>query len=320
MAPWRKPVAIFNPRAGGGKAERRLPEVSRCLGERLGPVEVRRTERSGHATQLAHDALKAGADLVIAVGGDGTANEVVNGFFDNSQAVRPDACLGFIPFGTGGDLQRTLEIPSDVERAVDILAAGAQATIDVGKAAFVSHDGSPLERYFVNLLSLGLGGDVAVRAKNFLSPLLGGKLAFLYATVAGLVRFRGKRVRLALDEEPAPSEFFISNVAIGNGRYHGGGMHPCPRAVMNDGLLDVTTIDYLTMFEFLRDVSYLYSDDIYRHPKARHFRARKIVAQSDETTYIEIDGEALGRLPLEINLLPSSLRIVVPSTSELIGR
>ena len=83
MALWRKPVAIFNPRAAGGKAEKRLPEVSRCLRERLGSVEVRRTERGGHATQLAHDALKAGADLVIAVGGDGTANEVVNGFFEN---------------------------------------------------------------------------------------------------------------------------------------------------------------------------------------------------------------------------------------------
>ena len=320
MVPWRKPVAIVNPRAAGGKAEKRLPEVSRCLGERLGSVEVFKTESSGHASRLARDALKAGADLIIAVGGDGTANEVVNGFFDNSQAVRPDACLGFIPFGTGGDLQRTLEIPSDVERAVDILAAAAQAPIDVGKAAFAGHDGAPLERYFVNLLSLGLGGDVAVRAKNFLSPLLGGKVAFLYATVAGLVRFRGKRVRLTLDEEPAPSEFFISNIAIGNGRYHGGGMHPCPRAVMNDGLLDVTTIDYLTMLEFLRDIKYLYSDDIYRHPKARHFRARKIVAESDETTHIEIDGEALGRLPLEINLLPSSLRVVVPSTSELAGQ
>ena len=320
MAPWRRPVAIVNPRAAGGKAQKRLPEVSRCLGERLGPVEVLKTESSGHATRLARDALKAGADLIIAVGGDGTANEVVNGFFDKGQAAGSGACLGFIPFGTGGDLQRTLEVPSDVERAVDILALGVPASIDVGKAAFVSHDGSPLERYFVNLLSLGLGGDVAVRAKNFLSPLLGGKLAFLYATVAGFIRFRGKHVRLTLDEDPAPSEFFISNIAVGNGRYHGGGMHPCPRAVMNDGLLDVTTVDYLTMFEFLRDIKYLYSDDIYRHPKAHHFRARKIVAESDETTYIEIDGEALGRLPLEVNLLPGSLRIVVPSTSELIGR
>ena len=320
MALWRKPVAIFNPRAAGGKAEKRLPEVSRCLRERLGSVEVRRTERGGHATQLAHDALKAGADLVIAVGGDGTANEVVNGFFENGQGVRPEACLGFIPFGTGGDLQRTLEIPSDVEKAVDILAAGAQAPIDVGKAAFVAHDGAPLERYFVNLLSLGIGGDVAVRAKNFLSPLLGGKVAFLYATFAAFVRFRGKRVRLTLDGASEPTEFFISNVAIGNGRYHGGGMHPCPRAVMNDGLLEVTTIDYLTMFEFLRDINYLYSDDIYRHPKARHFRARGIVAESDETTHIEIDGEALGRLPLEVKLLPGSLRVVVPSTSKSVGR
>jgi len=124
-------------------------------------------------------------------------------------------------------------------------------------------------------------------------------------------------VRLTLDGAPQPEEFFVTNIAVGNGRFHGGGMHPCPRAVMNDGLLEVTTIDHLGMFELLRDLPVLYSDDIYKHPKVRHFRARRIRAESDEVTRIEVDGEALGTLPLEIEVLPKQLSILVAPESPL---
>jgi diacylglycerol kinase family enzyme len=190
-------------------------------------------------------------------------------------------------------------------------------TIDVGKARLVGHDGAPVERYFINLLSFGMGGDVSVRAKNFLSPL-GGKMAFLYATFAVFMTYRGKHVRLTLDGETLPEEFLITNIAVGNGCYHGGGMRPCPRAVLTDGLLEITTIDRLTTYEFIRDLPVLYSDNIYQHAKVRHFRASRIRAESPETTRIEVDGEALGRLPLEVSLLPRRLPILVASDSPLL--
>jgi YegS/Rv2252/BmrU family lipid kinase len=313
-----KPVAILNPRAAGGKTSRLWPAMREALERRLGmPVTLLTTERPGHAAVLARGALDAGSTLVIAIGGDGTVNEVANGFMHNDEAVNPEARLGFIPIGTGGDLQRTLGTPSDIEQAAGIVAAGEPFIIDVGKARLTGHDGAPVERYFVNLLSFGMGGDVSVRAKNFLSPL-GGKAAFLYATLAVFLTYHGKRVRLTLDGVPQPQEFLITNIAIGNGRFHGGGMHPCPRAVMNDGLLEVTTIDRLTAYELVRDLPILYSDNIYQHAKVRHFRARHIRAESDEVTRIEVDGEALGRLPLEVSVLPRKLPILIAPDSVLL--
>ena len=305
------PVAILNPKAGGGRTAKLWPGIAALLQQRFGGVEEQRTTHPGHAVALARNALEAGHELVIAVGGDGTINEVANGFLRDGEPVRRGARLGIIPIGTGGDFQRTLQIPSDIGRAVEIIAAGKALTIDVGLARLIGYDGKPVERYFVNVVSFGMGGDVSKRAKNFLSPL-GGRVAFLYATLAVFLSYRAKPVRLELDNVPLNEEFRITNIAIGNGRYHGGGMHPCPRAVLDDGLLEVTTIDRLNMFELIRDLPVLYSEDIYQHPKVRHFRAKKVTAGSRETTRIEVDGEALGTLPLEIRVLPNALPILVP--------
>lgn len=315
----KKAVAILNPRAAGGKTAKRWPGIAALLQQRLGAVEERRTERPGHATEIASQALNDGCDLIISIGGDGTLNEVVNGFLDSEdRAINPDARLGLIPIGTGGDFQRTAGIPSDAASAVDILAAGKPFPVDLGKARFSGHDGAPVRRYFINLLSFGMGGDVSVRAKNFLSPI-SGRLAFFYATFVVFFSYRGKTVRLRLDGAEQPEAFTITNIAIGNGRYHGGGMHPCPWAVLDDGLLEVTTIDRLNMFELVRDIKTLYSEDVYRHPKVRHFRAKHIRAESDEITRIEVDGESLGRLPLEVEILPRRVPFLVDAASPLLG-
>jgi YegS/Rv2252/BmrU family lipid kinase len=260
--------------------------------------------------------LRDGYDLVIAVGGDGTVNEIVNGFFRDGRPVNAGARLGFIPIGTGGDIRRTLEVPLDVEKAVEVIAQDQPLEIDVGRARFTGYDGAAVERHFINVLGFGMGGDVSVRAKSF-PRWFGGKAAFLGATLLVFLNYRGKRVRLTLDGVEHPDELVITNIAIGNGRYQGGGMHPCPRAVLNDGLLEVTTIDRLSMFELLRDLPVLYSDDVYKHPKVRHFRAQRIRADSAEITRIEVDGEALGTLPLEVEVLPKQLRILVPPDSPL---
>jgi len=305
-------VAILNPRAGGGTAARRWPRIAEALKQRIGPVEARFTERPDHASELTRQALEQGADLIIAVGGDGTVNEVVNGFFVDDRAIRPQAKLGLIPFGTGGDLQRTLGIPSDIEKAADTLAAGMTQRVDVGKLRLTGHDGQPIDRLFLNLTSFGMGGDVSVRAKNILSPL-SGKAAFLWATLIVFLRYGGKTVDLRLDGSAEAKQFDITNVALGNGRYHGGGMQPCPKARLDDGLLEVTVIERLSMFELLRDLPVLYSDDVYVHPKVRHFHAERVEATSEERVLVEVDGEALGRLPLQATLLKGALDLIVPA-------
>lgn len=309
-------VAVINPMAAGGTAAKRWPKIDRLLRERLGFVDTRFTQHRGQAISLTYQCLREGYDMIIAVGGDGTVNEIVNGFFRDGQPVRPGARLGFIPIGTGGDLRRTLQIPVEVEPAVEVLAQDQPFQIDIGRARLIGYDGKPVERYFVNVLGFGMGGDVSVRAKSF-PRWFGGKAAFLGATLLVFLNYKGKRVRLTLDDVTQPEDLVITNIAIGNGCYQGGGMHPCPHAVMNDGLLEVTTIDRLSMFELLRDLPVLYSDDVYKHPKVQHFRAQKIRAESEELTRIEVDGEALGTLPLDVEVLPKQLSILVAADSPL---
>jgi len=258
--------------------------------------EVRFTEAPGHAIEIARDLLRQDFNRLIAAGGDGTINEVVNGFM---QERASEAELAILPLGTGGDFQRTMGI-RNVTHALEVLKTGVPHHIDVGKAG---------ARYFINLVSFGMGGEVAARSGNILSPLGGGP-AFLYATLAAFLTYHAKLVTLTLDGISLTAR--VTNIAVGNGRYHGGGMHVCPQAKLDDGLLEVTIIDDLGMLQLIRDLPVLYSDNLYKHPKAHHYRSKHIQAESAEPTRIEIDGEPLGTLPLEITILPQSLKLLMP--------
>jgi YegS/Rv2252/BmrU family lipid kinase len=255
------------------------------------------------ATQL----LSEGFDVIIAVGGDGTINEVVNGWFDNGRAVNPQATMAIVPIGTGGDFRRSIGIAGP-EDAIELILSREEHAIDVGKVTFQSGSGETRSRYFANLVSFGMGGEVAARVKNWLSPI-SGKLAFQWATLEVFFSYQPKTIELEIDGQQSMHR--ITNIAVGNGRYHGGGMHVCPLATLNNGQLEVTVIDALSMFELARDMRVLYSDNLYIHPKAHQYRGRRIVARSSETVAIEVDGEPLGTLPLELTILPTALKLAM---------
>jgi YegS/Rv2252/BmrU family lipid kinase len=262
----KRAVAIVNPASGGP-----LARVLRGLGN----VETRQTQGPNHATELTRHLLREGFECVIASGGDGTVNEVVNGFFENGRPLNPDAAVAVLPLGTGGDFRRSLGVTT-LDDAIAAIETGNTRTIDLGRITYRDRTGESRTRYFANVVSFGMGGEVAARAKNPLR-VFGGKSAFLYATVEIFLRYKAKTVSLMLDGMPAGSHTIL-NIAIGNGRYHGGGMHVCPRASLDDGLLEVTVIDSLSMLELARDIKVLYSDDLYVHPKTHHYHARRIEA------------------------------------------
>jgi len=275
---------IANPLSAGGRTGKRWNRLRRALEAKLDGLEIRFTEGAGHATELTRELLWRGCDRIVGVGGDGTFNEIANGFFDRGRLIRPDACLGLVPTGTGGDFQRSLQIPSDPDEAIAVLVRGRPLLIDLGTVTYRAYEGQTRSRYFVNLTS-----------------------------------YRGKPVDLMLDDWDRPRRYRVLNVAVGNGPFHGGGMHVCPRARFDDGVLEVTVIDDLSVLTLIKDVRYLYNGNIYEHPKVRHFRARSIKATSPETTRIEVDGEPVGTLPLEITILPRALPVLVAGDSTLAG-
>lgn len=312
-----KIAAVVNPQSAGGRTAREWPRLASLLEARLGRVKARFTGEEGAGIAITRSLLRDGFDLVIAVGGDGTINEVANGFFDQDQPVRPQATLGVLPLGTGGDFRRTLEIPGSPAEAIEILAGGIPTLIDVGRATYRARGGGQASRYFVNLVSFGMGGQVAAQSKNFMSRF-GGRAGFFWATVKTFLTYRGRQVSLSLDGSSTLLPFFITNVAIGNGQFHGGGMRPCPAAVPNDGVFDVTVIKYAGALRLLSSISMLYSGEVYSHPKVNYFQAARVLAESTDATEIEIDGEPLGTLPLEVTLLSRQLRVLVPPSSRLL--
>ncbi len=297
-------AVVVNLCAGGGKAGRIWPDVARRLESRLGPVAVNFTEAAGHATELARRLLRDGFDRIIAAGGDGTVNEVANGFFDGGEPLRPEARLGILPVGTGSDLGRTLRIPRRIADAVDLLAADTAARIDVGRVVFRRRGGGTADRLFVNIASFGLGAEAAARVSRSSGP------SYLIAVVAAFRQHRPWTVRLTLDSLAEPLSLDIADVAIGNGRFQAGGMQVCPRASLTDGLLEVTVIEPVTWPDLLGDARLLYTGGIYRHPKVTHFRATRIAADSDAGAPLELDGEPVGTLPAEFTVLTGCLPVV----------
>ena len=301
-------AVIVNPHSANRRTGKRWPAAAGQLRVAIGGFDTFFTERPGHASALAKRLAEEGCTRIIAAGGDGTVNEIVNGLLDeDGNALNSDVTLGVLPLGTGGDFRRSLGL-TGLSDGIQAVAAGNIRQIDAGRVSFRAHDGKPARRYFANLVSFGMGGEVAMRARNALGSF-GGKAAFLYATISVFFSYRPKAVRLHLGSEEDARVFRVLNVAVGNGRFHGGGMHVCPRAALHDGLLEVTVIDALGMLTLLKDLPVLYSDNIYQHPKTHHFRVQRLAADSDQRTSIEVDGEPLGTLPLEISVLPGRLRL-----------
>lgn len=305
-------VVIVNPQAGGGSLGRRWVEVSEILRRSLGSFDDARTESAGDATRLAASAIASGAGTVVAIGGDGTINEVVNGFF--SEGASTGSCaLGIIPFGTGGDFRKTVGLPKDLASAAAVIADRKIQTIDVGKLSYTGAAGESETRMFANIASFGLSGEVD-ELVNQSSKRLGGRLSFMLATARASMRYHNQRVSLRFDDDPESVDMTVSTVAVANGRYFGGGMKVAPDAELDDGYFDVVAIGDMSMTDFVLHGHKLYRGTHLGHPKISCRRARVVTAEplGDEPVRLDVDGETPGILPARFELVPSALRLIIP--------
>jgi len=301
---------VVNPHAANGAAERLWPGIATQARARLGEFAAVFTARMGHATELAREAAADGAELVVAVGGDGTLNEVVNGLVQADGApVNPRTALGQICIGTGGDFRKTTGLPKAPAAALEWLTGVKTKPLDVGRLEMTDHDGRPVLRHFVNIASFGIGGDVDARV-NRTTKAFGGFASFAWGALTAMFAYRNKRVHLTLDGVDL-GERVIFSVAVANGQYFGGGMHMAPAADPHDGMFDVVIIGDIGLGERLAQMPKIYKAAHLDNPKVEVCRAKKIVATSDEGVYFDVDGEAPGKLPATFTMLPGMLKLKV---------
>jgi len=304
-----KPVLIVNPASAGGRTGRHFDAIARAVQGTLGDFEARFTRATGDGTTLAREAVAAGRRLVVAVGGDGTASEVIDGLLHGGYREQ----FGFIPRGTGGDFRRSLGIPNDVPGAALLLAGPAARTIDLGRVEFTGADGRPAVRHFANVASCGVSGVVAGNV-NRSGKWLGGKLSFKLSAARALAGWRDQRVRWRADggawvEQP------MTALAICNGRHFGGGMMVAPEASLDDGLLDVTIWTGFGLLDFVTKEAMLYDGRHVRLANTRTLRARTVELEpvGSAPVLLEVDGEQPGRLPARFTVLPGALTLRGPA-------
>ncbi|HNT87653.1 MAG TPA: glycerol-3-phosphate dehydrogenase C-terminal domain-containing protein, partial [Candidatus Hydrogenedentes bacterium] len=303
--------AIVNPHAMGDRTGANWPVTLAKLTAVLGPVDYVFTDGPMAAKHLTRQALKDGVDQIIAVGGDGTVNEVVNGFFEKGELINPDAVLAVIASGTGGDFRRTFLLPESIDAQIARFAMGEIRRIDVGKLTYRDDStGEEMVRYFDNIASFGLSGE-ADRVVNRLglSKRLGGKFAFQWGMFKALFTYRRQHVRLRVDEA-FDQIVNTTTVAVANGKYFGGGMKVAPNAQPDDGLFDVIIIADVGPIELLLKSRSVYKGKHLRYNKVTALRGRKITAlpiRGAGPVLLDVDGEAPGRLPATFEILPKAI-------------
>lgn len=301
--------AIVNPTAGGHSIYREWQWLSQRLVDKGLLSDYVYTEGVGHAIELAREAANTGYNYVIAVGGDGTINEVVNGIL-NSAGSR-NTVFGIISAGTTCSFARSVGIPLDIINSCDLLTSQTRLLIDVGIVEYQS-EGQHLQRFFVNEADVGFGATV-VEASKHMPNYLGRKINYLPHIVGGvgsLFSYKNKRIALCVEDE-TEDNCVCAMVVIANGTYFGGGMCLAPDAKPNDGLLDMVIFGDMGKSEMMKIWPMTYNGRHINHDKVRLRKLKKVVINCAEKILVEADGELLGEGPVSFSILPSALSIVV---------
>ncbi|MBI4864482.1 MAG: diacylglycerol kinase family lipid kinase [Candidatus Riflebacteria bacterium] len=292
---------IVNPNSGGGSARQLLERIRSALAERFSTLEVLVTGGPRDAVQMARKAAEAGVGLVVAVGGDGTLHEVLNGVM-SATCAPPE--LALIPSGRGSDFARGLAIPADPEALIQVLAGPAVA-VDVVRLTLGGRT-----RHYLNVADAGLGGYTVAAANRWRLPV-GGLITYFLATAWALIVYTGSRMVLKW-EGPGPEdqgrlEGRFLEVAVANGCYFGGGRHIAPGATPMDGLLDVVALDGIGRLRAFGYARPLYGGRITESPNAHWIRCRKITIESPEEVPMGVDGEPGCQLPATFEVVPGAV-------------
>lgn len=262
------------------------------------------TERIADGIAKAKQAAESGAKIVIAVGGDGTINEVVNGLMLSNMPQKP--IMGILPCGTGNDFCRTFKMRPLEESLLDIKTK----EIDIAKMSFIDQNGGNKSRFFVNIGDIGVGA-LTVKIVNGSKKKLGSALTFYAGTIKAFLTYKHNKVTIKSDDFEYSGK--ITAVTFANGKFFGGGMGIAPKAKLDDGLLDITLVGNVKMGTFLKYFPKLQKQKLINHPEVHYYKTKTIeISPLENKQYpVEADGELFGFAPVKVEIIPKSITMLL---------
>ncbi len=304
-SPFGPLALICNVRAGRGGVGKTLPDVESELRGRGLEYAIHRTEGPGHAAEIARSFLAGGNRFVVAMGGDGTVHEVVNGMLADDEPVNPQAVLGVVGAGTGCDFIKTFGIPAAPRAAVRHLDGDGSFAIDIGKVTY-EQDGQTVTRYFPNIAEVGMGAAVVARAAKL--PRWLGPTVYFFAFWLTIRKHRATKV--VVDLVDRTYDGYMNNMVVANCQYFGGGMKIAPKAAPTDGLLDIQ-IEHARKKEAIALIPKIYKGQHVPHPDIKEAKRVRLSIPSETPLQIEADGEVLGFTPATFEVIKDAIRLKV---------
>lgn len=308
-----KPLLVVNPASCAGRTGRLFTEVRGTIERALGECDVQFTTAPAEATEIARRGAEEGRDRIIAVGGDGTFGEIAAGVLLSGRRVP----VGLIHQGTGGDFRKSLGIEHRLDRYIEVINEGHAHPIDMGEVTCVGPDGSERKAWFVNAMSVGMGGLVGKYVAEG-GRLMGPKATYFMASLKAL--FTGAAGRcvldLTLDGQTQTHRISTRNLAVCNGQFFGAGMHIAPMARLDDGVFEIVTMGE-TRGSVLSLSSAIYKGEHLGRAGVQHLRATELTLrlenESDSERFlIDVDGDYIGRSPVTVKVLPGALDVLMP--------
>ena len=306
-------LVVVNPKASVGKSGKDWPQIRQILINDGIEFDDVLTEYPRHAIEIVRNAIvEKGYRKFIAVGGDGTNNEVINGIFTQDTVPTTEITMAAMPIGTGNDWRRTFDIPLEYDKVAKIIKAGHTYAHDIGKLTYYD-DGNTGIRYFLNAAGTGLDEMVCHSTNRMKQQGKGGTIRYLISLVKCMLTYKVTRIQLTIDDELVFDDYIL-NLSIGNGRFNGGGMMTMPKAIPNDGLFDVTVIKKVSIFKFAANVKNVYDGSfIKKIDEVKTFRGKRIhiVSIPPHSLKVETEGENLNNSPFDFEVLPKAINMVI---------
>ena len=303
-------LVVVNPISQAGRTGRSWPAIAARLRAAGLDFDTAMTDRPLHAIDLARTAVRAGRPVVVAAGGDGTINEVANGFFEVGEPSATQTRLAVLPVGTGGDFRRTFDLSLEPEAAAAAILGGRSRRIDAGRVRSTLPAGGEQVRHFLNIADAGLGPEVVDTVNR--SPKLLGAATFTLVSLYSLLRWRNRPMVVDIDGER--QTLTAQQVVVANCQYYGGGMKVAPGAIPDDGLLDVILLGDIGRLESIWGLAAVRSGAHLDAGNAKwsRFRGRRVAVSSAAPVRVEMDGELGGVLPAVFEVQPAAIELVVP--------